>query len=394
MAGSDRPSELLRRREDPQRAGFVELLFDVVFVFAFTRLSERLVEDISWRGLYQGVLLTAAMWWIWYRMAWTTNRYEPARPVIQLMVIGTMLGSLVLSTALPGAFRDRGVIFASTYVAIQTIRHLWLVLLGGDRNAQLVSVRILLWALLSAVPWIIGMLTHGTARLIWWSIAVALDYAGGGLDFPTPRLGRAGLRGQKIAEEHLTERYRQVLIIALGETILTSGIRFSPLGFERERTAALLVAFVITVLLWQIYFYRAGELLPVAIAASRAPARVGEVASYSHLLMVTGVALSGVGDNLIIEHPLEHARAGWVLLILGGPALFLVGRATLDYAVFSHVSWSRPIGVLFLAALVPLTLDWLPLVVALLAATVLAGVAVSNIISWRLFPRSPGAPFR
>jgi len=394
MGTPDRSVALLRNLEGPQRASFVELLFDVVFVFAFTRLGERLVEDLTWLGLYQVLLLVLAMWWVWYRMAWTTNRYDPERPVIQLTVIATMLGTLLMAAALPAAFDGSALVFAPVYVAIQVLRHLWLVLLGGDRYAQLVSVRILAWATVSAVPWIIGMFTQGSARMVLWSLAVLTDYLGGLLDFPTPRLGRAGLRGQKVAEEHLTERFRQVLIIAFGETILTSGIHFSPHAFERDRTFALVVAFIITVLLWQIYFYRAGELLPAAIVASKAQARVGELASYSHLIMVIGVAISGVGDTLIIREPVGHTRLSWLLVIVGGPVLFLTGRALLDYFVFSHVSASRPIGAILLAV-VALTASALsPILIAVLVAAVLAGVAVSNVLSWRLFPRLPAPPFR
>ncbi|MFD2767721.1 low temperature requirement protein A [Micromonospora eburnea] len=397
MAMRGGAAELPGSREPPSRAGFVELLFDVVLVFAFTRLTERLLEQLNWSGFYSSMLLTLALWWLWYRMAWTANRYDPARPMIQVMVIVTMLGALLMAAALPAAFRERGVVFAGVFVAIEVFRHLWLVLFGGGGpHVRLVTARIVFWACLSAVPWIAGIFAHHEARVIWWTVAVLIDYAGGLLDFPTPGLGRAGLRGQPIAEEHLTERYRQVLIIAFGESILTSGIHFSPYGFQRDRTAALVVAFVITVLFWQIYYYRAGELLPAAIASSRAPAYVGDLASYAHLIMVIGVAVSAVGDTLAISQPFGDATLSRIAVILGGPALFLLGRSMLDYAGFSRVSWSRPIGLLALGALTPVALLLPLLLVAVTAVAVLAGVATSNVISWRLYPRRmtppPGLP--
>jgi low temperature requirement protein LtrA len=263
---------------------------------------------------------------------------------------------------------------------------------GGGPHPRRVSIRIVFWACLSAVPWIAGIFAHDGARLVWWTVAVLIDYAGGLLDFPTPWLGRAGLRGQPIAEGHLTERYRQVLIIAFGESILSSGSQFSPHGFQRDRTAALVVAFLITVLFWQIYYYRAGELLPAAIASSRAPAYVGDLASYAHLIMVIGVAVSAVGDTQIILHPFGETALSRIAVILGGPALFLVGRSMLDYAGFSRVSWSRPIGLLALGVLTPVTLLLPPLLVAVAATVVLAGVATSNVISWRLYPRKMAPP--
>ncbi|WP_192579659.1 low temperature requirement protein A [Micromonospora sp. AMSO31t] len=372
-----------------QRAGFVELLFDVVFVFAFTRLSDRMVSDLNWRSAYATFVLTLALWWVWYRLVWATNRYDSTRPAIQVLVIGTTLGSLLMAIAVPAAYGDRGLLFAGVYVAIQIVRPLWIILIGTNKEVRLVSVRAFFWALISAVPWIAGAFTSSGARVALWSLAVSLDYIAGVLDYPTPRLGRAGFRAHPIQEHHLTERYRQLLIIALGETILISGIQISPYGLERDRAAALLVSFAITVLLWQIYFYRAGELLAVAIASAQSPAYVGRLASYAHLIMVTGVGLSAVGDELIISHPLGHTERPWILVIFGGPAVFLLGRALLDYVTFSHVSWSRPIGLLTLAILALVTLPLPPVLVAVAAAAVLTGVATSNVISWRLFPRAP-----
>jgi low temperature requirement protein LtrA len=38
---------LLRKPGQPQRATFLELFFDLVFVFALTRVSQRSVEDLT-----------------------------------------------------------------------------------------------------------------------------------------------------------------------------------------------------------------------------------------------------------------------------------------------------------------------------------------------------------
>lgn len=379
-------------RQRLQQAGFVELLFDVVFVFAFTRLSQRLVEHFDWRGFYTTVLLFLAMWWVWYRTAWTTNRYDPNRPVIQWLVIGIMLASLLMAAALPTAFRGRGVVFASIYVAVLVLRPLLLVLLNGNRSARLISIRILFWAALSAIPWMVGLFAGVPGRIAWWTLAVVLQYAGDLLRLWTPGLGPLQPRGRSVAEEHLTERYRQVLIIAFGEAILISGIQFSPYAFQAERTAEFLVSFAVTVLMWRTYFSHAGLLLPAAIASSRRPVRVGELASYSHVVMVIGVGLSGVGDKLVISDPSASPGLAQILVIFGGPALFLVGRGMLDYLTFSHVSWSLPIGILVLAALTPAALRLPSILVYVVPAVVLAGIAVADMLTARRLPGEPGAP--
>jgi low temperature requirement protein LtrA len=83
---------------------------------------------------------------------------------------------------------------------------------------------------------------------------------------------------------------------------------------------------------------------------------------------------------------------GHVLVIFGGPAIFLLGRGILEYAAFSHISWTRPLGVVALAALIPAALQVPITVTAALAAVVLAGVAIGNFLVRRFFPRAPSPP--
>lgn len=143
---------------------------------------------------------------------------------------------------------------------------------------------------------------------------------------------------------HAAERFRQFFIIALGELILVSGLTFSRGRFEPDRVAAVVVAFATTALQWRIYIHRAGSLLGEAIAAARDPLRAVIPALYAHLLMVAGIVVIAVGDELVIEHPLGHTPPAWIIVILGGPALFLAGRGMFEYEVFGRVSRSGRSG--------------------------------------------------
>jgi low temperature requirement protein LtrA len=167
------------------------------------------------------------------------------------------------------------------------------------------------------------------------------------------------------------------------------GFAFSGGGFETGRTAAFVVSFATTVLLWRIYIYRAGELLPAAIAAARDPGRLARSASFAHLLMVAGVVAIAVGYELVITHPFGHTDTAWIAVILGGPALFLVGRAIFEHAVFARVSRSRLIGLVVLTAIAPAMVLVPPLVVAVAAALVLVGIAVTDAARARGRPPEP-----
>ena len=127
------------------------------------------------------------------------------------------------------------------------------------------------------------------ARGVLWALAVAVDYTAIGLGFPTPGLGRARASEFAIAAEHLAERYRQFFIIALGELILVTGLAFSSSGFAADRSAAVVVAFATTALLWRIYIYRAGELLARGHRSGPRPGPRCRLGVYAHLVMVAGI---------------------------------------------------------------------------------------------------------
>ena len=77
-----------------------------------------------------------------------------------------------------------------------------------------------------------------------------------------------------------------------------------------------------------------GRALPCRLPSPRArnPARESLAVAGSHLLMIAGVVLAGVGFELYIVEPLGRPEPLWLIAILGGPALFLAGRALLRTA--------------------------------------------------------------
>jgi low temperature requirement protein LtrA len=368
------------------------LFFDLVFVLALTQLSRGLIQHLTWNGAFQTLVLLLALWWVWGFTAGVTDRFDPQRPPIQLLVVASMLGSLLLAATVPEAFGQQGALFAGADVAINVGRSVFLVLLLRGHEAQRLWARHLAWFGVSAVPWIAGAVTHHSARTALWAAAVAVDYTAAGLRWPTPGLGRGTVSDLSPAGEHLAERYRQFFIIALGELILVPGLAFSGGGFHADRTMALVVSFATTVLLWRIYIYRAGELFGAAVATASDPVGVVLSAVYSHLVMVAGIVLTAVGDELVIAHPFQQPHPVWIAVIFGGPGLFLAGRAIFEHAVFARVSRNRWIGLLVLAALTPVMLHSPPLIVAIAATAVLTGIAAWDAVRARRHPPETPSP--
>src|SRR5690242_2816244 len=259
----------LRRPEAPQRATFLELFFDLAFVFALFQLSHELLQHLRWSGTPQVLIVFLAVWRVWGITTWITDRFDPQWQPLQLIVIVSLIGMLILAAALPQAYSEYGLIFAGGYVAMHVGRYAALVLATRGHRLKPVTVRAALWAGVSAVPWIAGAFVHGAAREGLWGVAVAIDYAVFALNFPLPGAARVTPTWEPpVAAEHYAERYQQVFIVALGELVLISGLALSAGGFPAARTLAFIVAIAGTALLWRIYIYRSGELLSTAFAAS------------------------------------------------------------------------------------------------------------------------------
>ncbi|MFI6235430.1 low temperature requirement protein A [Micromonospora sp. NPDC050784] len=373
MKTEKRPG-LVRDLGQPKQATYVELFFDVIYIFILFRLSQTLLSRLDWTGAYQTLILLLAVWWVWSYTNLVTDTLDSRLIHIQLLVIATMFGGLLISTTIPEAFEQRGLLFAIAYVAINLGRSSLLAIALRRDPLGCRPLRAVPWFVVSAVPWFAGALVDETARVALWSLAIAIDYLAALSGWPTPKLGRTNPSEWNLASEHLAERYRQFIIIGLGETVITTGRTFHASEFSLHRGAAFTVAFVTTVLLYFTYFYRTREKLGTAFSHAHEPGFRNRESAFAHLLMVAGIVAITVSDEMAIVHATAAAPASWLVIILSGPALFLAGHALLGRHAFTRVSMPRLIGLGALIAIGPPLVGQPVLVPAAAAAVVLAGI--------------------
>ena len=128
---SDHGGLLRARDEGEQPVTPLELFFDLVFVFAVTQLSHRLLENLTIGSTLGTLLLLVAVWRAWVDTTWVTNWFDPNRTPVRLLLIALMLVSLLMSVAIPQAFGEGGLMFAIAYVTIQVGRTAFVVLALG-----------------------------------------------------------------------------------------------------------------------------------------------------------------------------------------------------------------------------------------------------------------------
>jgi low temperature requirement protein LtrA len=378
MCVSDHEGLLRARDGGEQQVTPLELFFDLVYVFAVTQLSHRLLDHLTGRGALETLLLLVVVWSAWVGTAWITNWFDPDRLAVRLMLVAVMLASLFMSVAIPEAFGERGLMFALAYVAIQVGRTAFvLIALGGTHPLSRNFQRVLSWYVASGALWIMGGLLEGEARYAVWVLALSVDFCGPVAGFWTPGLGRTRTGEWTIEGGHFAERCRLFVIIALGESLLVTGTTFGEIEPSVVTVAAFVVAFLGSVALWWIYFSRT-EAASEMITSSEDPGRLARSAyTYFHLPMVAGIIAVAAADELTVAHPGENGTLASVALTLGGTALFLAGHALFKWAVFGVLSWPRAVAIAALIALTPVGF-----VVPALALSITAALIVLVLAAW------------
>jgi low temperature requirement protein LtrA len=209
-----------------RRTSPVELLWDLVFVFAVTQVTTLLAHRTSWERLGQGMLVLALVWWAWSAFVWAANAHPAdSRTLRSCLLAGTVL-IFVVGLALPNAFGRNSLLFAATYAAVRLL-HL-AVYVDASRRGSAGRAAITGFAvtvLIGMALLLAGALADGWARALLWTLAVAIDYAG------PAWLTRERLRGlQQVAVDHFAERYGAFVIICLGESIAAVGVGVGTAG--------------------------------------------------------------------------------------------------------------------------------------------------------------------
>lgn len=372
---TDSARSLLRARDghDHGRVTMVELFFDLVFVFAVTQLSHTLLDQLTVAGALHTLLLFFAVWWVWIYTSWCTNWLDPEKSPVRIMLFALMLAGVLLSSSLPEAFGEKGMVFAGAYASMQVGRTLFMVHALRHQRPELFRnfCRVFVWLLVSAGFWLGGGLADGETRLGLWIAALLIEYVGPVVYFWVPGLGRSATTDWNVDGGHLAERCGLFVIIALGESILVTGTTFAGLPFNATTIGSFVVAFLGTVAMWWIYFDTGAVRASQRIVHSSDPGRQARtVYTYVHLLIVGGIIVCAVADELVLLHPGYADHAG-LATILGGPMLYLLGNALFKWLTNDRRGppLSHLFGLALLALLTPVGLSHALSALSLGAAT-------------------------
>src|SRR4051794_4583939 len=366
---------------EERRTTPVELLWDLVFVFAVTQVTSLIARDLSWANAGRGLLVLALVWWAWSAFVWATNASDPDSAVLRAVLLVATVLIFVCGLVLPRAWEDQAVLFVVAYAGVRFM-HLGLYAdvsrrgnaswsaIGGF-GAAVVAGMVLLLA---------GALVHDHAlRALLWIAAAAIDYAG------PAWLTRERLRGlQQVAVAHFSERYGLFVIICLGESIVATGLGAGDQEVDAALIAAVVFAVLTTIGLWWAYFDVAATEAEDRLRTHDDPVlAAADSYSYLHLLLVAGIIVFAVGVKAVVHDVHHELGDGARLALCGGVALFLAGHAAFRLRLLRDLNVPRLVAAL--AALV------LFLVSAHLEAWAVAGLLALVVAAMCGWERRPGA---
>jgi low temperature requirement protein LtrA len=380
---------LLRPPEQHEaRVLAVELFFDLVFVFAVTQLSHYLLQHLDAVGVLHTLVMFLAVWCLWIYTIWVTNFLDTDRKRVRLMLFALMAAAMFLAMSIEDAWGRLGLVFAGTYAASHVGRSLFITAaLRGHNPANFRNFgRITIWLVAAAVFWIAGGLNAGDARLWLWLAALAFEYGGPWVYYYVPGLGRSSTSDWAISGSHMAERCGLFVIIALGESIIITGATAAELPWNWDTLIAFGAAFLGTVAMWWLYFNVGAVRGADRISHSGDPGSYARLAyTYLHMPIVAGIIASAAADELILAHPHGHLEPLQRALLVGGPALFLVGNLLFKRTSGQWFPLSHLVGLVLLALAALFSGGISPL--ALGAAT--SGVLLVTAI-WETISMAPG----
>jgi low temperature requirement protein LtrA len=338
--------------EREQRVTFLELFFDLVFVFAFTQVTELLSDEPTWSGLGRGLLVLAALWWAWSAYAWLTNTTNPEEGAVRLAMFASMAAMLVAALAVPDAFGDDALAFGVAYFVVRVLHLvLYAVAAKGDPDLMGAVTRLVPSATIGPALILAAAAFDGGAQASLWALALVIDFGG---------VLVMGMSGWRVSASHFAERFGLVIILALGESIVSIGVGAAGLPLDADLIVAATLGLIVAASLWWAYF---DVVAPVASRRLREAQGIERTRlardsfAYLHFPMVAGIVLVALGVKKTLGHvhdPLDIVPA---VALCGGITLYLLAHVAFRLRNVHTLNRQRVVAAAACAAIIPVATE-------------------------------------
>ncbi len=362
---------------DDQSATFIELFFDLVFVFSVTQIVGLLHDGLTWINIGQALIIFWLVWWAWTQFTWALNAADTTNSLVEL---GTLLATgvaFIMAIALPAAFEARALWFAAAYIIVRLIGLVIYYWVAQSDEQQRVAVRsFTLFSLSGFLAVLLGAFTGGVLQYVFWGLAIVLDV--------TAAQKGAQVEGWNIRPDHFGERHGLFTIIALGETLIVAAASVTGAEWTSTLITVSMLAVATTCALWWSYFVRTKPLIDAkleAVSGVEQSSTARDAYTLLHFPMMCGIVAYAIAIEEAIAHPLEPLPLTGRLALALGLWLFVGGMGLAVLRATARVLWLR-LGLITVAAVLIVALPSAPLVTLSVALATLLAIVVLE--QWRI----------
>lgn len=317
---------------DPQEAHRaatpLELLFDLVFVVAFSQIGTQMAHYLEVGHTGTAVLgwwfAIFAATWAWINYSWLASAYDTDDIYFRVATMVVMIGVLIVALGVPAVFHsidegqilDNSVMVAGYVIMRVATVALWLRVARDDVKRRRTALAYAGNIAIAQVGWValIFLSLPIGITLVFTTILVLFELAGP--LFAELRFGRTPWH-----PHHIAERYGLLLVITLGEVILGTILAISAVVEEQGWTfETALIAFggvALTFAMWWMYFA-----IPWGAVLKAHPGRAWAW-GYLQILMFGSVVAVGAGLHVaayVISHE-AHVDLVYAALSIAIPVL-------------------------------------------------------------------------
>ncbi len=299
-----------------RQATWLELFFDLVFVALIGVITHDMADThdgrISFEQILKFLFVFVPLWWIWATHTVFANRFDTDSPRHKLFTLFIMGMIIVLSIFVKDSLRESFTYFVATYIAIRTLLACAYYVVYKKNSAQVTfSKKVARAILLGAAISSFSIFFESNIKFVFFYGGIVFDMV-----YQAILFHRA--RNFPIHRKHLVERIGLLIVIVLGETVISIVASLSKITWDFYDVMAAGFGFVLLGFIWWIYF---GSLY---ILEEAKKLKTGVILVYSNLIFCVGLILLAALVKYSIVGGLEQQI--FARLSIASLTLFYIGK--------------------------------------------------------------------
>jgi len=285
--------KILQSALDNHSVSWLELFYDLIFVVVIAKLAHLVTVGhqghLGLTEFLKFIALFIPVWWAWTGHALYATRFYDDSIIDRLLTLGQMFLVTMMSIYITDAFNGEGQMFAFTYAAIRgMLVVMYLRVYFSNKDMKPVTSCLAIGFSIGTVLWLVSAFLPPLFMVSLWAVSLLID-------FSTPFRCRSLLKAVSVHKHHLPERFGLLIIILLGESVVSLTSALTPNDISITVLIISLLGFISLAAIWWHYF----EVLERVVINQELGA--AHTIIYGHLPIFIGLALfaSAIRQNIV-----------------------------------------------------------------------------------------------